>query len=232
MIPTLACMGGPEIFIILGIVFVASIGLFVLSYIPYRYAIRKLAQSDTKRGPAVLFGATLCITLAWAGILYLLNVSFVARDNKQQIAIGFCATLGSLMMLLLLLLKSNPADAGTTSTVTQRGRFQIWAQDLFIALVCYGAGLAILSAIFGYDRSRTDEFLPWAGYILLAGTTGLLFAIDLCRRETWSQTPLKRAMVFVAVFTFFPLILPLALLAWWRWRRALTLQAKLAQPAH
>lgn len=228
MIPTLACMGGIDIFLILGIMFLAGVGLFAVSFIPYRFAIRKLAQSETKRGPAALFGATLCITLAWAGILYLLNVSFVAHDNKQQIAIGFCATLGSLMMLLLLLLKSNPAESGTTSTVTQHGRFQIWAQDLFIALVCYGAGLAILSAVFGYDRSRTDEFLPWAGYILLAGTTGLLFAIDLCRRESWA--PLKRAIVFVVVFTFFPLILPLALLAWWRWRRALTLQAKLAQP--
>jgi len=225
-------MGGTEILIILGIMFVGGLSLLALSYIPYRYAVRKLAQSSTPRSPARLFAATLCMTLIWASVLALLNFLFLDHDSKGQVLMGFCATLGSLVFLLFLLLKSAPgASSGSISGVRERGAFQIWAQDLFIALLCYGAGLAILSALFQYDRTRAYEFLPWAAYVFLAGAVGFLFAVDFCRRQDWTQMPLKRATVFIAVFTFFPLILPLALLAWWRWRRALTLQANSAQLA-
>jgi len=233
ILPTLACMSGSAMLVILAIMAFGGLVLFFITLVPYRYALRAIAKSRTDFSPASLFGATLCVTLIWAGALYLTVGLFSDSLDKQELAVAFCGSLGSVLMLLFLLLRSNPGktnEKGAIADDTSKP-FQIWAQDLFIALVCYGAGLAILSAVFNYDRSRVYEFLPWAVYVLLAGSMGLLFAIDLCRRQAWTQIPAKRAGVFVAVFTFFPLTLPLAMLAWWRWRRALTLQAKLAKAA-
>ena len=76
------------------------------------------------------------------------------------------------------------------------------------------------------NAAHTDQIIPNALYVLLAGTLGLLFAIDICRRDERTQNPANRAMTFIAVFVAFPLVLPVAVISWWRWRRTLKLQAR------
>lgn len=232
----LACVDPIQILLMLGIMFIGGPMLFAASLIPYRKAVKALARSKTHHSPAVLFGATLGLTLLWAGVLAMIVAIFANNLDNDGYAVLLCGLFGSVMLLSVLLTQLDQPEkhefpVGSRNVQPQRGPFQIWAQDLFIALLCYGAGLAILSKVIGPDTRHMDDFVRWAMYVLLAGTIGLLFAVDFCRRQEWTQLPQKRAMIFVSVFTIFPLILPLAVMAWWRWRRALSLQAKIVHAA-
>jgi len=230
----LACVDPIQILLMLGIVFVGTPILFAASLIPYRKVLKALAKSDTHYSPAVLFGATLGVTLLWAGVLATIVAIFAKNLDRGGYGVLYCGAFGSAVLLMYLQANSGSTKknrdfpAVARNVQPQRGPFQVWAQDLFIALVCYGVGLLILSKVMGPDTRHMDDFVRWAMYVLLAGTIGLLFAADFCRSQEWTQLPQKRAMIFVSVFTIFPLILPLGVMAWWRWRRALSLQAKIA----
>lgn len=234
MMPVLACVSGFQILIMLGVMLIGGLVLFAVSLIPYRHATRALAGPDKHLSPAQVFAATAALTLLWAGSLVGI-VALLVHQLTTTSGVLICGAAGAILLMGLLVFNANaerPKIAHDARNArAQRGPFQIWAQDLFIALVCYGAGLAIVSKLFGPDASRISEFLPWAIYVLFAGTLGLIFAVDFCRRETGTQAASKRALVFVVVFTLFPVTLPLALMAWWRWRRTLELQAKLLKSA-
>lgn len=222
--------GHPAMFYWLGLAILSGAAILAASIIPYFRLTRKLARLETRYSAALIFLATLGLTLAWWG-LPALFVKFLIEDALNTGSLFVFAGAFGITLFLIGLLSDAPQTTlvpNACNAQPSRGPFQLWAQDLLIALLCYGADLALLSVVFDSYRFRVEELAGWPLYVLISGACGLLFAVDLCRRQNWSQTPAKRAAVFVAIFTLFPLTLPLALMAWWRWRRLLQLQLRYA----
>lgn len=221
-------MGTDALLYIACLAILGGVALLAGSIIPYFKLTRKLARLETRYDAAVLFLATLSLTLVWWGLPALFIRCAAEQALNAGALIAFAGVFGVALILIGLL-----SDAPKTALLEnagdiqpERGPFQIWTQDLIIAVLCYGAGLALLHVVFGSYHIRVDGLLGWPLYMFIASASGLFFAADLCRRQTWGQTPTKRAAVFVAVFVVFQLTLPLALLAWWRWRRVLKLQMR------
>jgi len=219
----LACMGGPDILMVLAAVTVGGSGLLFFSYLPYRAAMNALARGPLLGKPATLFAASLAggvlwLAATWGCLVMVLSVKAVGFA-WLVIVLGVAGCLG--WFVLLVAYWSGRHSKKKQAAKTSVPRLQVWMQDLFTALLCYGSGLTILAAAGDFNREHAEDFLPWAVYLLVAGTLGMLVAADVCRRSPTCQRPLPRAVLFVGIFTFFTPTLPVALLAWWRWRRAL-----------
>lgn len=229
--PVLAFMGnysGAIIYIcVLACILLA---LVVLAWIAYRCATRTLAHTDKQLSPAQVFGATAGMTFLWAVTHYGVGLILFHHltSHSPSFWIGALPALAVGMLLFSVMSRSPKLSLAASGAKPPRGPFQFWTQDLLLALLCYGAWLALLSSSFITDAC---PFLIRAGYLLVAETLALLFAIDLSRREDWTRAPLHRGLVFILAFALFPLTLPLALIAWWRWRRTLVFQARLAYAA-
>lgn len=214
--PVLACMGGGDILIVLALILGGGILLQVLAYLPYRWAMNALARGS-------LFGKPLALFVASVGGLFfcsfgmLIAVGVLMSGNALQILTGVLSIGGAFSFFALGVGWLKSREPMTSAKLP----FQVWFQDMIVAMICYGAGLTIIAAAGNFNSGRAEEFLPWAVYLLLAGTCGLFAAVDVSRRSELAQRPGTRAGLFVAIFTVFPLTLPLALLAWWRWRRSL-----------
>jgi len=222
----LACgFGGPELALLLLAIPIAGAGLLFFCYWPYKAAIAGLAKGSLMGRPMALFCAAMLGGLAWcacfcAAIVFLLKIP-PGGGVFLLVALSLAGGIGWAVMLFAWLFgRKQPMPAMFPQT--PKPKLQIWAQDLVVALLCYGTGLSILNLIFeGKDQSHMDTFLSWAFYLLVAGTIGLLISADVCRRSASGQEPVKRGAIFVMVFTLFPLTLPFALIAWQRWRKGL-----------
>jgi len=217
-------MGGGDILMILAAITVGAFGLLFFSYLPYRAAVNALACGPLMGKPATLFVASLVGGILWLAATWGCMVAVLSANERGfaplLIVLGLAGCLGWFAMLVAYLAGRRRKKEQVAEKAASP-RLQVWIQDLFTALICYGAGLTILAAAGDFNRARADEFLPWAVYLFVAGSLGLLVAADVCRRSPACQRPLPRATLFVGIFTLFPATLPLALIAWWRWRRAL-----------
>lgn len=221
-LPQPACMGGIDILFILGVMSFGSVGMLFVFYWPYRMAMNALAAGPLVGKPLALFSAAFLGAIAWCGALWGGMVMLFEISSSLGVGLflllGAAGTIGWLIMLIAWLATRKPAPAGTAAPAP---KLQVWAQDLLVALVCYGLGLSLLAAFFGLDRGKMDEFLGAALYLFVAGSFGLFVAADLSRRSASAQQPVSRAAIFAGIFTVFPATLPFALLAWYRWRRGL-----------
>ncbi|HYG74683.1 MAG TPA: hypothetical protein VEK08_06750 [Planctomycetota bacterium] len=222
-----ACMSGPDILILLAAITLAPTGLVFLTYWPYRWAMNALACGPLFGKPLALFAAAIGGAVLWIGSVAGITTSVISAGGNGFVALAIVGAVGSLCFLVFiiawLLRPRSQVSAPTNGNATPP--LQVWMQDLIVALLCYGAGLTIISAVNNFDRNRADEVLPYAIYLMVAGTFGLLAALDVSRHSEAGQRALPRAGIFVGIFTLFPVALPVALLAWWRWRRALTRSA-------
>ena len=220
-----ACLGGFDILMILGVITVGAFGMLFFSYWPYRAALNALARGPLAGKPAALFilallGAALWIAATWGFMVSVMSIN-ERKTMPLFVLLGLAGTIGWFVLLVGYLSGRKRRADVAAEKLSAVPRFQVWFQDLLVALLCYGSGMTILAAAGDFNRSRADEFLPWAVYLFVAGSLGLLIATDVARRSAFCQRPLPRAGFYVAIFALFPLTLPVALLAWWRWRRTL-----------
>jgi ABC-type Na+ efflux pump permease subunit len=216
-------MGGIDILFILAVMSFGSVGMLFIFYWPYRLAMNALAQGPLMGKPLALFTTAFLGAVVWCGAIWAGMVTAFEIKNAfgvwMFVLLGAAGTVGWLIMLVAWL--AGRKRAVQSEKPPPPPKLQVWAQDLVVAMLCYGAGLALLAQYFGQNRSHMDDFLCWAVYLFIAGSFGLFVAADLCRRTETGQKPAARAGIFVAIFTLFPATLPLALLAWIRWRRGM-----------
>jgi len=216
----IACISGGDILVLLAIMAGASIGLLFLTYWPYRWAMNALARGPLFGKPLPLFVAALAGGIAWvAGTWGTASVLFHGGDEMWLAAIGGIGAITLCGMIIVWLATRKKSDVAAPAPVQP---IQVWMQDMIVAVLCYGAGLTLISAFTDFDRNRAEEVLPYALYLMIAGTIGLFVSLDVSRRSPLGQQALPRAGIFISIFTIFPATLPVALLAWWRWRRAIT----------
>ncbi len=220
----LACCSGLDILLILAAIFFGGTGLLFFTYWPYRAALKHLAASGRLSGkPFTLFGAAFGGACIWIGGTWLGLAGVLRMTNERSATFWLIAVLGIVgsvgwVLLLIMWLATRRRKTQPSETVPP---LQVWFQDLIVAMLCYGAGLTIAGAMNDFNRTRAEEFLPLAIYLLMAGSFGLFVALDIARRSPWGKEGVKRALMFVMIFTVFPVTLPIAMLAYWRWRRAL-----------
>ena len=226
----LGCVSGPEILVILGLMAAGSVGMLFVFYWPYRVAMNALAKGPLMGKPLAYFGAAFFGAIVWVGGLW--GGLALAFDIKEKwgvalfLVLGLAGTVGWLVLLVQWLAgrrrTTSSEPSSTSSPPPPTPKLQVWAQDLVVAMLCYGTGLTLISAYYGLDRSQMAAFLAWAVYLFFAGSIGLIAAADVCRRSAAGQEPAPRAAVFALIFALFPATLPVALLAWFRWRRGLS----------
>ncbi|HYF48465.1 MAG TPA: hypothetical protein VEJ63_03615 [Planctomycetota bacterium] len=224
---TVACCGGVDILLLLFVFVVGGSSLLFFTYLPYRAAMNSLGRSGKLSGqPFTLFGLSFLGSLLWLGGTALGTMALVELDRNAGVAVPLIVALalmgaiGWRVLLIAWLTSKKPRNRKVETPVPP---LQVWFQDLLVAILCYGAGLTIAATFADFNPKRADEFLPIAIYLLAIGTFGGFVSLDIARRSPWGKDPLKRALMFILIFSIFPLTAPLALIAYWRWRRALRL---------
>ncbi len=232
---TLGCMSfGPlEIVIILGVMALGSSGLTFFLYWPVKLGVDALAKGPLLGKPLGLFCVALAGAAGMVGLSGLLAGWVQNHDHRHEfdfigILLASLAGMAGWVYLLARWYSERQNRKREEILRKQRGeaplptpRFQVWFQDLWVAMLCYGAGLALSNQWAVSENWHTREFIMLAAYLFGAGVIGLLVSVDICRRSEHGQSSLKRAGIFTGIFTLFPLTLPLAIPAWWVWRRAL-----------
>src|ERR1700753_1927142 len=138
--PILGCgPGGWEL--LLAVIVIVGIPLFFGTYFFYRWSVRSMVR-NFQLSPSGLFAVTLVLTLVWITAMSWGVFNFAS--HRFWIALGVLGAVG----LVLLVRSANSTRTypkESPSATPKRGPFQFWMQDLFIALVSYGCGLAILA---------------------------------------------------------------------------------------
>lgn len=216
----IACMGGIDIVVILAALIGGGTGLLFFTYWPYRAAMNNLARGPLFGKPLALFIAAMVGCAVWLGGTWMIIVAALSLQKGLEgplIVLGVMGSLGWMVLLAAWLSTRRRREIPAAPVAPM----QVWFQDLIVAVLCYASGLTIVAGFNGFNPARAEEFFPPAIYLLAAGSFGLFVALDLSRRSAWGQEPLKRASIFVGIFTLFPVTLPAAVAAYWRWRRAI-----------
>ena len=229
---TLACVDPNFILFVLLLMPLVPIGLCFYLYAPLSFGVKALAKGPLHGRPLALFAAALGIGVAVSAVgglaLYFISGSWMHEFNTVYFAGA------GLFGWLCWNLNSSTRNAkahfderlrkARGIPMPAKPKFQIWFQDLTVAILCLGTGLALGRSYANTSCFTTQEFLLLASYLLMASVVALLVAVDVCRRSATGHDAIKRAGIFASIFALFPLTLPAAIPAWWMWRRALKAQ--------